>query len=113
MDYSKIKTRLSLNELSALSSLQQNPAGLTRAALCMATGLTDRSLRQIVRNLREKGVPVVSRSSKTGYHLAITDEDVRLYVANEMSAAKSRMKTAKLVQKAFRLRDQMTLRRAA
>lgn len=70
----------------------------------------DRAIQNAIRGLRMVGYVIVSKSDTAGYKLATTDAEVSRYVAERMKAAKEMIATAKRVEKAFKMRGQMTLK---
>lgn len=69
----------------------------------------DRAIQHAIRALRMIGFVIVSNSEQSGYKLATTDAEVNRYVAERMKAAREMMRTARKVQKAFKVRNQMVL----
>jgi allophanate hydrolase subunit 2 len=69
----------------------------------------DRVIRKAIENLRNRGFVILSSSDQRGYRLAATENEVRHYVAEQIKKAKTLMKTARKVKKAYGLRDQLSM----
>ena len=102
-----------------LDLLTRNPRGLTRVQLVARTFGTgrvipdisasheDRSVRRALSRIRNLGVVVLAIPGHGGYRLAGPNDEaeVRRNVAQRLAAAKSNMRTARRMQKAYGLRD--------
>lgn len=105
--------------LKVLDLLVSSPAGYSRVRLIIkcygakqmvaniANSTQDRAIREAIKRIRNLGVVIVSIPTEGGYRLA-TSKDTALvahYVKQQYQAARSRMKTARKVMKAYGLRD--------
>lgn len=90
----------------ALLSRLDKGKSLTRSELNAQTGIPDRTIRKIIEDLRQKGVPVVS-SSYGGYHIATDMEEYSAWRKKEMARAKSILYTLSQTDRYMNNRDQV------
>ena len=96
-----------------LDTLEHNPKGMKRVKLVTAVTswpwdqTSDRRVRKAIKRLRDLGLVILSSTQSSGYRLAGPEDTaaVQAYADQQMRAAKSRMATARKVQKAYGLRN--------
>lgn len=71
---------------------------ISRNALRLRTGYSDRQIRKAVQNLRNNGYPVISNSDKNGYWIARSEDEVYMLVHELRSRASEMLKTARSLE---------------
>lgn len=66
--------------ISAIVGILQKQGCVPRKMLCQMLGIKDRTLRNLVREARQKGIPICSKSQRKGYWLG-TDEEIEKMIA--------------------------------
>lgn len=69
---------------------------ITRQRLKQITKLDDRTNREIIRDLRLSGLPIISSSETKGYWLAESKEELTSFIAEYKSRAKECQRVADL-----------------
>lgn len=80
------QTKYSIAE-QIMQRLKQGQA--TRAELVSITGIGDRTLRSLIKLLRNAGMPIINMSDNKGYKLAETEEELERYKMQEYARANS------------------------
>ena len=71
---------------------------ISRNALRLRTGYSDRQIRKAVQNLRNNGYPVISNSDKNGYWIARSEDEIYMLVNELRSRASEMLKTARSLE---------------
>lgn len=70
-----------------MQRLKQGQA--TRAELVSITGIGDRTLRDLIKLLRDAGMPIINMSDNKGYKLAESEQELERYKKQEYARANS------------------------
>ena len=70
-----------------MQRLKQGQA--TRAELVSITGIGDRTLRDLIKLLRDAGMPIINMSDNKGYKLAESEQELERYKRQEYARANS------------------------
>lgn len=81
----------------------------SRHELVRLTSLSDRTVRQNIQSLREKGIPIISTSDSKGYYIAENSKEVKHYIAETRSRAMKLLNTANKVQIGYFNRNQIEM----
>jgi|DewCreStandDraft_4_1066084.scaffolds.fasta_scaffold88271_2 type IV secretory pathway VirB4 component len=69
----------------------------------------DRKIRKAIEDLRNRGYVITSTSDGRGYRLATEADEVQHYYAEQIKRARTILRTAYKVKRAYGLRDQLPL----
>ena len=102
-------------EAQVLKKLEEFPQGIKRHELqiYLFAGFSknaDRSIRNAIQGLRNKGYVIVSASDRSGYKLTTDNNEVLHYVNEQIKRAKTCMRTARRVREAYKKRNQISMR---
>lgn len=79
---------------------------ISRESLRACTGLPDRSVRRLISDAREHGIPIVGDPTG-GYYMAETEEDIKLLLGELRSRMTKLFKCYDQVQKEARARGRI------
>lgn len=84
MEYKEIKNESyqKLLEVMALHRDFRNP--ISREKLEEQIGLSDRKIRDMIKQARKRGIPILSDSSNYGYFLSYRDADISRFLNREI-----------------------------
>lgn len=94
------------SQLLEIFNKVKNP--LDRETLSVITQMSDRAVRNAIRRMREKGIPIIACPAG-GYYLAHEDSEVQKLIADYYSRAHSMMRTAKALQHNYEMKGQMKI----
>lgn len=88
---------------------------VTRAQLCAYTGLSDRTVRQLIEIARIEGAIIINQQDGKGYFISEDEEDIRRQIATNHNRAMSILRQQKLLRRKLVEKfteDQLTLEEA-
>ena len=83
------------NNIKYLVEMGTRDKPVTREHLEVATGMTDRTNRAIIEDLRKEGVRICSTAQKGGYWIARTEKEYKAFRKEYLSGAYKRLETVK------------------
>lgn len=82
---------------------------IRRAALCQRCGMGDRKMRDEIKQLRDKGIPVLNNQDGSGYYISNDPDEIRRWQRQEMARATKTLRTVRNIEKYLSNPDQIEI----